>query len=724
MQSASGTILATPEGCEQPLLSFPPRAGARSESVMSCFPGNGLSLRVLLLILATLTGLSGLPGATADFAAAEEGPDAATRAAKSSDSQVRDVTNANGPAPGSKAVESLRRSVTVPSAGERWRGLSEFGRDLFLAAAPGASESENTPVGPDYVLGPGDNVMVFLSGLTDASHSLTLDREGKVFLPRVGSTYLWGLSFADAEALIRDRLGTIHRDGRVQVSMGRLRALEVLALGAVTKPGRYTLTGLATAFNALTAAGGPSSLGSLRDIRVLRANQEIGRLDLYPFLLAGDRSNDLRLQAGDVLFVGLAKTRVGIQGAVIRPAVYEGHGPLSLRALLDMAGGASPYADLTRIRVERVDANGGFRLQDLPLDHGHGIDPDSLLLYAYDLVTVLPLNERVKNLVTLDGFVRHPGEYELTPGMKLSQLVTHDRLLPEASLEQAELRRVHPETFQVEVRSISMVEVWAGREDLVLQPLDAVSIYSSARLPRSVLLEGEVARPGTYAFTPGDRLSSLLERAGGVTAQGHLAGAVFMRRSAAVQARAHSDGFVQRERMEMARHQVALAQSGDTTALAALERANAELLATLGSQADPGRVVLDLDSKKWIGSAKDPVLEDGDRLVVPLRPATVAVLGNVMNPGTLMARRGARFDTYVKLAGGTSRQADLGRSYVLKANGEAIPRRSSSHIEAGDAIVVPARVRERSGLGRVLGGGGRLALELLATAAVVVAATR
>src|SRR5207249_8869762 len=110
--------------------------------------------------------------------------------------------------------------------------------------------------------------------------------------PRVGSTFLWGLSFADAEALIRARLGTVLRSTRIQVSMGRVRALDVFVLGAVVHPGKVTLTGLATAFNVLAAAGGPTELGSMRDVRVLRANREVARLDLYPFLLGGDRSND------------------------------------------------------------------------------------------------------------------------------------------------------------------------------------------------------------------------------------------------------------------------------------------------------------------------------------------------------------------------------------------------------------------------------------------------
>ena len=426
-----------------------------------------------------------------------------------------------------------------------------------------------------------------------------------------------------------------------------------------------------------------------------------------------------------MVFVGLVLSQMGIQGAVVRPGVYEGGGPLSLGSLLAMAGGPSPFADLSRVNVERVDANGGFRLQDLPLDHGHGINPDSLMLSSYDLVTVLPLHERVRNVVTLDGFVRHPGEYELTPGLKLSQLLAPSRLLPEAALEQAELRRIDPSTFRVEVRSFSVRGVWSGKDDLELQAMDAITVFSSARFPRAVSLEGEVVRPGTYTAGQGERLSAVLRRAGGITANGYLPAAVFVRRSAAEQGRAFLREFVQRRRLELAEQQARLAQSGDSTAANEVVRAQEQLTAQMESQTDTGRVVLDLDEGgRWVNTARDPVLEDGDRLIVPLRPATVTVLGSVMNPGTLMARKNGSFVDYIKLAGGLSHDADVGRSYVLRANGEAVGKGHAGRIEPGDAIVVASRPPNPGNLGRSVTGSARFLMEMATAAALVMAATR
>jgi protein involved in polysaccharide export with SLBB domain len=629
------------------------------------------------------------------------------------------------PFPGQRTADNFGDLLSAPTAEARWRGLPQFGRELFRAAEERFGPVQDGPVGPDYVLGPGDNLVVFISSYADTSFALTLDREGKVFLPRVGTTFLWGLTFADAEKLIQSRLASVLRNARVQVSMGRVRALDIFVLGAVERPGKVTLTGLATAFNALYAAGGPNALGSLRDIRVLRADREVARLDLYRFLLEGDRSTDPRLQSGDVVFVGIARRLIGIQGAVMRPGVYEANGPLTLKMLLDMAGGASPFADLERIHIERVDAHGGFRLQDLPLNHGRGVDPDSLELFNYDLITILPLNERVKNVVTLDGFVRHPGAYELSPGLRLSQLANTDRLLPEADLDQAELRRVDPATFQVTVRAISIKSARAGIDDPALQPMDAITIYSGARFPKSATLEGQVVRPGSYTLAPGERLSEVLRRAGGVTAQGFLPGAIFLRKSAAERERAFIHEFVERQKLDLAQQQARLAHSGDSTGAQAALAAQSSLTTALEEQTDPGRVVLDLDEDgKWVESVRDPVLENGDRLIVPLRPATVTVLGSVMNPGTLMARRSATFADYIKLAGGLARDADPSRSYVLRANGEAVPRRAATRVRAGDAIIVPPREMSTGSVGRGITGSARFLIELATAAALIMAARR
>jgi protein involved in polysaccharide export with SLBB domain len=238
-------------------------------------------------------------------------------------------------------------------------------------------------------------------------------------------------------------------------------------------------------------------------------------------------------------------------------------------------------------------------------------------------------------------------------------------------------------------------------------------------------LEGQVTRPGAYTVAPGERLSEVLKRAGGITPQGFLGGAVFLRKSAAERERAFIQEFVDRQKLDLAQQQARLAQGGDSTGAEAAVAAQASLTTALESQTDPGRVVLDLDDGgRWVGTVRDPMLEGGDRLIVPLRSATVTVLGSVMNPGTLMARRSASFADYIKLAGGVSRDAYPARSYLLRANGEAIPRHAASHVQAGDAIIVPPREVSVSNLGRSITGGARFLVELATAAALIMAAKR
>ena len=623
--------------------------------------------------------------------------------------------------PGSLTGASLLRGLRTPSSEKRWNSLPVFGRALFTNGTF-LSPVEGAPVGPGYVLGPGDQLQVFVSSFADTNYTLTLDREGKVFVPRVGSTYLWNQSFAEAEQFLRSRLATVYRTARIQVSMGRMRAVEVFVLGDAVRPGKVTLTGNVSVFHALAAAGGPSPLGSMRDLRVMRGDREVSRGDLYPFLLSGDRRSDPRIENGDVLFVAQAGGRVGIQGEVARPAVYEMRGRMSLHDLLALCGGATPFADLSRVRIDRVEANGGFHSEDVLLGGSDSGVADTLMLKDQDLVTVLALTERTQNEVTLDGYVRHPGGYELTKGMRLSQLLTRERMLPEADLEHAEFRRVDPATFKVDVRSFSPRALWAGENDWVLQPLDAVTVFSSARLPAAVSLAGEVTRPGTYSITPGERLSAVLARAGGVTKEGSIRAAVFRRPGSASYVREMRRALHLRRDADLEVQRQAVA--GDSAALAAID-AQKRLFDQLESGLDDDRVVLALDERqKWVGTARDVVLEDGDQLYVPLHPTTVLVLGNVMNPGTLSARRGATPGDYIRMAGGLSRRADRSSSYVLRAGGEAVPLARVSRVEPGDAIVIAPQPVESRTLGRNLASATQYLVQAAAAAAVIMAAGR
>jgi polysaccharide export outer membrane protein len=239
-------------------------------------------------------------------------------------------------------------------------------------------------------------------------------------------------------------------------------------------------------------------------------------------------------------------------------------------------------------------------------------------------------------------------------------------------------------------------------------------------------VDGEVMRPGSYGIVSGERLSSVLRRAGGPTPRGALQAAVLTRKSAATAERRAQREFQQREQIDLARQRVRVEGSGDSANAAALARAQSSLLLALESGSHPGRVVLEIDGTgRWQDTERDPVLEDGDRLYVPEMPTAVAVLGSVKNPGMLLARPNARSGDYVNLAGGPARDSDLKRSYLIRVNGAAVSYGAGLRVEPGDAVVIVPRDAGASSFARsAMGGLDRVIGATLAVALVVLAAQR
>ena len=212
----------------------------------------------------------------------------------------------------------------------------------------------NIPIGPDYVIGPGDCFTLTLWGRIDGQHIVQVDRSGQIVLPEVGALQVWGMRFSEMESYLQHELSRKFTDFRMSVAMDRLRTVQVFVVGDVSAPGTYTVSPLSTAINALFAAGGPTKNGTLRKIRLSRNGQEPVEMDLYDFLLGGNKSKDVRLQDGDTVFVPLIGPVVGVAGNVKRPGIYEMAGPMSLRQVLDLAGGVTFSGWLQRVQVERV----------------------------------------------------------------------------------------------------------------------------------------------------------------------------------------------------------------------------------------------------------------------------------------------------------------------------------------------------------------------------------
>src|SRR6266849_5160279 len=303
--------------------------------------------------------------------------------------------------------------------------LRQYGYSMFAANVSTFAPVDDIPVGPDYVLGPGDDVTINVWGAVDSTLGRTVDRNGRIVLPKVGDLRIWGLTFSQADRLIRDELGRYFRGFQTSVTMGRLRAVNVYVVGEVCQPGVYTLSSLSTVTNALFSAGGPTKLGSLREVRLIRGGHQVAKLDLYDFLQRGDRTRDYRLESGDTIFVPPVGDVVAVAGEVKRPAIYEIRSDTRLADVVTMAGGVTPTSYLKRVQVVRALPSSERVTLDVDLTGYYlkGDEKSNPPVTGGDLVLIHRSDPRIYNTVKVEGAVKYPGVYELKPMMRISELL-------------------------------------------------------------------------------------------------------------------------------------------------------------------------------------------------------------------------------------------------------------------------------------------------------------
>jgi protein involved in polysaccharide export with SLBB domain len=405
----------------------------------------------------------------------------------------------------------------IPSAGGT---LRRFGSDSFILGTGNANELPmDIPVGPDYVLGPGDNIVVNMWGGRSDRLSLTIDRQGQIALPEAGTVTLDGLTIAQAQSAIQKSLSTQFQGEHVEISLGRLRAVRVYVVGDVQRPGAYDVSSLSTPLSALFAAGGPTSRGSLRILLQYRGTQLVRRIDLYDFLLHGVRSNTDRLLPGDTILVPPVGSQVTVEGMVHRPAIYELNGEQNLSQVLDLAGGVLISASLKQINVERIDAHQSRTMFSLQLPD----DADALKQKLADfrvragddvvISQILPYNQQA---VYLEGHVYRPGKYPYRDGMTINDLVkSYQDIMPEPA-DHAEIVRLQAPDFRPETISFNLPDVMIGNDSIKLQPFDLIRVYSRYEIDSpQVSIEGDVLRPGSYPMSQGMTVAALVRMAGG-----------------------------------------------------------------------------------------------------------------------------------------------------------------------------------------------------------------
>lgn len=631
----------------------------------------------------------------------------------------------------SEPLSTIEANYRTPAfAGEKPRELRQYGYSLFASPVSTFAPVEDVPVGPDYILGPGDDLAINVWGAMDSGVMRTVDRNGQIILPSVGPMRVWGLTFSQAERLIREQLARHYRGFQTTVTMGRLRTIRIYVVGEVCQPGSYTLSSLSTVTNALFSAGGPLKLGSLRNIEIKRNHHTVGTLDLYDFLLRGDKTRDFRLESGDTIFIPTIGPIAAISGEVKRPAIYELQGSTRVQDLIEMAGGLTPQSYLKRIQVIRAKPNAEREVIDLDLTslQGNGNSPVNIEVRNGDLVKIYPADPRIYNTISLAGVVKYPGEYEIKPNMRLSQLLPRASLLPEAHMDRVEVIRFK-EDLTTDVVHANLRKAWVGdpSEDILLRPRDLITVRTEFQGHKSITLAGEVKLPGTYNISPGERLSSVIKRAGGFTDKAFLPGAIFTRRSVQELEKKRLEEFLRQHEERLLSEErppsftpISLDEQHTRQARVAEKREQVKVVA---SKITLGRIVIHLDEmEKFEETPNNLLLEDGDTLNIPQRPATVLIAGSVRNPTAIVHRQGEDIQYYLNRAGGFSQSAEPKEMYLLKADGSAlIGFLRLKNVDPGDAIIVPPRTQERydwSWLKDIATIAGQAALGLAGLAAI------
>ena len=687
------------------------------------------------------------------------------------------------------------------------RNLKQFGYDFFSNSSQLAQAIDTLPDSSEYVLGPGDVVKLSVWGAIDLKHELTVDRNGELMIPRVGVVRVWGMGFDKAKVALNDAIGRLYRNYEMNLTLEKLRSVQVYVVGEVEKPGRYHVSAQGTIINALAAGGGPSSNGSLRNIRITRGTQTLEMVDLYDMLLVGDRSKDIRLQNGDTIFVPIIGPVVAVAGEVKRPAIYELKGKTTLSQMLQMAGGITANGSLSHIQVERLENNS----KRIALDFASiGENSEQVLaaieLKDRDMVKIFPVPATIRQVVVLKGNVQQMGEYQFRPGMRLTDLIPSTKiLLPESYLDSVEITRMSPPDYRRELMTVSLRRALAGNQadNLLLQEQDTVKVFSrwemeekprvtingavvnpgvydyfpgmsvrdlvtaagsakrnafldKAELSRIVIsgdkaqskriqldlgkvmagdpihnlplqsddvlivrdvtdwqeiadkfvtLKGEVRFPGLYSFSRGEKLSSVIARAGGYTEKAFLRDAKFTRRSVREMQQKRMDEVSNKAEKDILQKQTSL--SSIATSKEEMEATKGALeglqkmVAQLKLLKAEGRVVISLsDTEELKGSVYDITLEGGDNLEIPLRPSVVSVMGQVYNPNSFVAQQGMDISNYLDKTGGSTAEADKSEMYLIRADGTVFSSQQTSlfgrflstPMEAGDTLVVPQKL--------------------------------
>lgn len=706
--------------------------------------------------------------------------------------------------------------------------LPIFGENLFEGVPSTFAPLDYAAVTPDYMIGPGDELLIRGWGQIDiTNYRAPVDRTGSIYVPTVGTITVAGVRYDQLNEYLKQAIGRYYKNFELDVTLGKLRSIQIFVVGQVRRPGTYTVSSLSTLVNALFASGGPSKRGSLRNIQLKRAGRVVTTFDLYDLMAKGDKSKDAQLVAGDVIYVPAVGPLVALAGSVNIPAIFELKDQTTLGDMIEYAGGLTSTAAGQQAVIERIDARQVRTADEFPLT----ADGLARQLHDGDIVRFLHISARFENAVTLRGNVALPGRYPWRQGMRVKDLIPNREFLiteeywrrqnslgqnpasdtfqleeqmvqppaeptpqqqapanpnpppspsisappvipsqpagpnligilgvsnnpalagsagtattrnqtsvlgdqelaqrvgrveaqrlkqeelknqikrsaAEINWEYAVIQRLNPKDLTSQLLPFNLGKAIAGDEtdNLTLQPGDVVTIFSQADMQvpiaqqsKFVRLEGEFTSAGIYQVETGETLHHLIKRVTNLTPQAYPFGGEFTRESVREDLQRALDTYVAGLQRQV---ETGVAVSPEDQAHLTAQRQQVERMRQLRST---GRIVLQVKpDASGVDDFPDMVLEDGDRLFVPFRPATVSVMGAVYNNSAFIFKSGRTVSDYLALAGGPTRDGDKGHAFVLRANGATISNKHSSnlfinefnnlHLMPGDTIVVPQKL--------------------------------
>ncbi|MEW6214976.1 MAG: SLBB domain-containing protein [Nitrospirota bacterium] len=595
--------------------------------------------------------------------------------------------------------------------------LKQFGYDLFKQPPSTFAPVDKIPVGPDYVLGPGDEIRITLWGKIEGQWNVVVDRDGNISLPKVGILGVTGLTFKELKEILHREFSKYYTGFEMNVSMGALRTIKVYIVGNAERSGAYTVSSLSTLVNALFEAGGPSKTGTMRDIELKRNSKTIVHFDIYDFLLKGDKTKDIRLMPEDVIFIPPVGPLVGIAGSVNNPAIYELKGETKISQLIEMAGGLSAVAFKGRIQIERIIDNSRQIVFESDLD---SIRDEDITLRSGDVVKIFQIVQD-KRVVRISGAVQREGDYGFMLGMTVKELISMaGGLKYYAYNKEAELTRVYvtdkgPRTEKI---IINLEKALAGEPESNIQLKEDDYLFVRTvpewSLYQTVTISGEVKFPGMYTIKKGEKLSSLLERAGGFTDKAYSRGAVFTRERIRELQQKQIDEMVERLEIELlgkGAAETATALSPEEAKIKEYEiKQRRDFVTALKGIKAKGRMSIKIDQPEILKKTPyDIELEEGDSLLIPSNPQSVQVVGAVYNQTAFVYDKDKSISNYIDIAGGYTENADEKRVYILKADGTAVKPYGAlfgitwnkdsnrwefggQELEPGDTIVVPEKL--------------------------------